>query len=73
VRQWVDAPPEKWSVTASLAGGAAAGVTLAVLAFPNQLDPEWYEPFATAGFGAVSYVVLGWLIQYQVKTQRERQ
>ena len=67
VRLWMGTPAEKWSAAASLAGGAAGGLALSVLAFPNQSAPAWYEPLFSVGFGAVAFFALGWLIQYQAK------
>jgi hypothetical protein len=32
---------------------------------------DWYDVFACAVFGASSFLVLGWLIQYQVRRSVE--
>jgi hypothetical protein len=71
VRLWLHRPLDKWSAIASAAGGAVAGLTLWGIMVAKWGIEDWYDVFACAVFGASSFLVLGWLIQYQVRRSVE--
>jgi hypothetical protein len=72
VRLWVRRPLSQWSAIASCAGGAAAGLTLWGLVAAERGVDGWSEASACAAFGAASFLVLGWLIQYQARQEVKR-
>jgi hypothetical protein len=67
VRLWLHRSSGNWSAMASAAGGAAAGLTVWGLRVAKWGADGWSEPLKLAAFGAVSFLVLGWLIQYQAR------
>jgi hypothetical protein len=71
VRLWLRSPLGKWSAIASAAGGAAAGLTLWAISVARWGVHSWSEPLACAAFGTASFLLIGWLIQYQARQAME--
>ena len=73
VQHWRRGSDNRWSALASAAGGGAAGLVLSAVVALRWGESSWAEVLESVGFGVAIFLVIGWLVQYQVREAKENQ